>query len=341
MSNVAYLAGTQASLVGVLKDVYNTMEKYQVPSNDYVKPVGVPGYSAAGIAKIEELFRSSQSKVLNPIQTDVIAKGDANRGYYSIYAGLPNALLTNLVARECSQIGNGKQNLPSISGWFLPTANQEAENYIETECQLINADNNTKRPVKARYYYTYQGHNIDPNDVANVLGVPVAMHFVKTGQPFLKTSVITERTSGGYVEDSPVFDAPFLAAFNNEENAGQQTGVVPSKDIKSRNYVLHTSPSNPSFYEAKIPSASAGDRSLGYTWLSFKDKNDYHYIAKLGIFYDTGGSEGRSSRWLTLACETYECQADPTTHEWLLYRSGFVADISKRPNGKYQLGPLQ
>lgn len=341
MSNVAILVGTQAGLVGILKDVYSTIEKHQINPNDYIKPVGVQSYSATGINNIEGLFRKSQGTVLQPILDGVTATGDTSKGYFNLYAGLPKPLSNNLIARNCAGIGNGKENLPSITGWFVPT-NQEKENYIETECQLINANaNNSKRPVKARYYYTYQGNGIDANDVANVLGVPVAMHYVKTGKPFLTTSVITEQTSGGYVEDSPVFDAPFLVAFNNEENAGLQTGVIPSKDNKSRNYVLHTSPSGSGIYEAKIPSASAGDKSLGYTWLSLKDKNNYHYVAKLGMFYSTGGSERPSSRWFNLACETYECQADPTTHEWLVFRSGFVADISKRPNGKFQLGPLQ
>lgn len=339
MSNVALLAGTQASLVGVLKDVYSTMEKYQVPTNDYVKPVGVPEYSAAGIAKIEELFRTSQSKVLDPIQTDINATGDPNRGYYSIYAGLPNALLTNLVARECSQIGNGKQNLPSISGWFLPTASRVEDNYIETECQLINADNNTKRPVKARYYYTNQGTNVDPNDVANVLGVPVAMHYVKSGEAFNKS--VTSEYAG---MQSVVFTAPKLVAFNNDASAGKINGVVPQKDIKELNYVLHSMSYRSWYFNAKIPQ----NRGSGHTWVSFRDKDGVNAVVSLKINYNTysATSEKRDDSYFHLRCVTEDCRVEPTQSQWLSFRSGLNVDISDQKKQEaggelYQLGPLQ
>lgn len=312
----------------MLTDIYKVLAKFnndpKVGPNKVYNKIGAPtlivkDYNQAS-SDIKTFFNSELSQLINRFKRDV---GHDQQGFFNLYEGLNKTMQANLVARDCHGLLADRKKFPAISGWFSPNSNIR-DNHIETECQQVNADNNTKRPVKARYYYTYQGTNADANDVANVLGVPVAMHYVKTREPFNNDSYTNESPPSG---SHFIFAAPKLVAFNNDSSAGKINGVVPQKDIKDQNYVLHPYRYQPWHFEA------TGGRGSGETWIAFRDKDGVNAVVMLKMYF----------AGFQLSCVTEDCRVEKK--EWLSFSSGLNVDLSdlKKPQHNspvYQLGPL-
>lgn len=338
MSNVAFLGGAQSALLPVLKDVYETLALYESKGenlNNFITPTIVTTY-AKGYDEVKTAFEKKQESIIKDIQTHVGVDG-FKTGTFDLYAGLNDELKRNLVERACSQIGTSTKKLPNIVGWYSPSASSTTENYIVTECQLVYADlPDHIQLAKARYYYANQGANVNANNVANVLGVPVAKHYVD------KLESINHKWSvEGNVKASPLFRSPFNQALNNQKGAGQTNGIVPMKDVKPSDYVLHHQ--QLSDFVATIP----GENGTGYTWVSLMDRDRFRYVVLLRMLASTSQVDGykTTSRQIAAGCVTYECRVETTNDEWLTFRrpgqTDYIVDVSLRPEGWYQLGPLQ
>lgn len=335
--NTALLAGTQQMMSPMLTDIYKVLAKFnndpKVGPNKVYNKIGYPSgivsdYNQA-TPQIRTFYNNELGDLVKKMQADV---GHDQKGFFNLYKELNTKLKDSLVARNCNGYG-GRKNFPAISGWYLPTFDNK-DNYIVTECRMITFPERRDGPVKARYFYGNQGSNIDQNDVANVLGVPVAMHYVTSLQPYNKMWDQESISSG-------VFEAPYLVAFNNEKNAGQQSGllpkgVVPNKQTQLGDYVLTRVPDQSGYYRVTRPASNPGSVAMGHTWLSFKDKQEFRYVTLFETF--SGGFGGR------LTCVTSDCHG-PVTDEWLTFKrpgeSNFIVDLSLRPSGRIQLGPLQ
>lgn len=338
MTNIAFIGGAQSALLPVLKDVYETLALYESKGeslNNFITPTIVTSY-AKGYDEVKSAFENKQEDLIADIKTQV-GVDSAKTGTFDLYAGLNDDLKRNLVSRSCAQMGANANNLPNIVGWYSPNVSNKNDNYIVTECQLIYADlPGHIQLAKARYYYENQGTNVNSNDVANVLGVPVAKHYVDKLE-----SINHKWTVESNVKTTPTFRSPFLQALNNQAGAGQTNGIVPMKDIKPSDYVLHYVQVDN--FDARIP----GENGKGYTWISLMDKDRFRYVVLLRMLASTSQVDGyrTTSRQIAAGCITYECRVETTNQEWLTFRrpgqSTYNVDISLRPEGWYQLGPLQ
>lgn len=325
MANVAYIAGTQSALLAALQDIYETLAFYESKGQNldkFTKPTVVTTY-ARGYKEIKDSFEEKQTKIIADTRAQV-GIGGTKTGTFNLYAGLNDDLKSNLVARECAQMGADRKQLPNITGWYAPNAS-ESENYIQTECQQVNANDNSKHPVKARYYYLDQD-DANPNDVANVLGVPIAMDFVRNDR------VIERRTGTLPLINFPIalFKAPFLVAFSNDPEAGKTDGVVPAKDIKNLEFVLHNYPEDPRFMKAETPL----DPKSGKTWVDFTDKSGFNHVARLIIRRIPLGK-------VDIACVSGDCSLS-YTQQALNFKDGYRILLDKWERlPRYQLGPLE
>lgn len=336
--NTALLAGTQQMLSPMLTDIYKVLTKFnndpKVGPTKVFNKIGTPtgiitDYSQA-TAQIKTFYNNELDTLLKKFQADV---GHDQKGLFNLYAGLNTTLQAKLVARDCISFLPERKNFPAISGWHSPT-NDTKDNYIVTECKMLS-HSYSKGSIKARYFYENQGTGVDQNDVGNILGVPVAMHYVTSYKPFNNSRDI----ESGYKTGTYVFEAPNINAFNNEIDAGKTNGIISNSWATLRDYVLQNMPDQPGFYKLTVP-ASTGDGSW-YTWVSMKDKQGFHYVTLLESYVVSGGY-GAYDVGLILKCVTSDCRRDS---EWLSFKrpgeSNFVVDLSKRPSGRIQLGPLQ
>lgn len=333
--NTAMLAGTQQMLSPMLTDIYKVLAKFNNelgPDKVYNK-IGAPTlivkeYNQAS-SDIKTFFNSELSQLINRFKRDV---GHDQQGFFNLYQGLNKTMQANLVARDCISFLPERKKFPAITGWYAPTG-VSSDNYIVTECRMEN-HGYSKGPIKARYFYEHQGNGVDQNNVANVLGVPVAMKYVTSLEPYNNQRDKEKIDTGTWT-----FESPYLNAFNNEKDAGKINGIISNSWATLRDYVLQNMSNQPGFFKLTIP-ASTGDGSW-YTWVSLKDNKGFHYITLLESYVVSGGF-GAYEVGLILKCVTSDCRRDS---EWLSFKrpgeSNFVVDLSKRPTGRIQLGPLK
>ena len=344
--NTALLAGTQQLMSPMLTDIYKVLAKFNNKdgSNKVYNKIGMPAgivsdYNQAA-TQIKTFYNNELNDLVKKFQADV---GHDKKGFFNLYKELNAKLQASLVARDCNGRVGDRKKFPAISGWYLPTSD-ENDNYIVTECMMITIPESlankpsgwpTSSLVKARYFYGNQGNGVDQNDVGNVLGVPVAMHYV-TSHHFYSQKKGAEKDIG-----NKAFEAPYLVAFNNKGDTGQPTshtpkGVIPNIQLQNADSVLTKAPDQSGYYRVITPKSSF----FGHTWLSFKDRQEFRYVTLL--LTDGGGSQPLNGE---LACVTSDCSAA----EWLTFRipdgskdgSKFTVDLSPRPSGRIQLGPLQ
>jgi hypothetical protein len=299
-ANSGRLVAAQGILLPIAKDVYAVLNTYNKQAADtYLLPSEIPSYADAYV-RIRNEFNKQQTLMVNNYKSII-----GELGYFNAFSGLNAQLISSLVSRQCMQDGKDRANGPSIIGWYQPNTNTK-NNYIVTNCKVGSSSNR----IVARYYYNGQnanGSNVNANDVANVLGVPVAYHYVSTGNPLYNSDAnISKEDIDGY--GSSLIEAPSLL----EVGAGG-TGVI---NPGSR-YFYKESPglwyeeitSTP--YWVLIPSLS-------------KDQNKkplYHLVAKM---YLKTISRERAD-WYTeasLTCVASPCRVDPGTGQWLIFHDG-------------------
>lgn len=336
--NTALLAGTQQLLSPMLTDIYNVLAKYNSnskfgPNKVYNKigtPTGIVTDYSKATTEIKNFYNIELGALVKKFQTDV---GHDQKGVFNLYEGLDAHLQSNLVAKDCISFVAERKRFPAITGWYSPTHDTK-DNYIVTECKMVS-HGSTIGSIKARYFYENQGNGVDQNNVANVLGVPVAMHYVNSLKAANNMRDVQNKLDTGTL----VIEAPNINAFNNETNAGKKNGIISNSWATLSDHVLQNMPNQTGYYQIKIPgNSSDGD---WYTWVSLKDKQGFHYVTLLNTYVVSGGY-GAYGVGLILNCVTSDCSRES---EWLAFKrpgeTNYVVDLSKRPSGRIQLGPLQ
>jgi len=304
-ANTARLVASQGVLLHIAKDIFDVFNAYPIPAfaaygrhSDLTNADDTDYYGKAH-QRLQSKFKDQQSTMLTSLKSTI----NAPHGYFNVYAGLHEKLLSSLARRQCMQDGVGRQTTPAIVGWYAQTA-QEKDNYIVTHCKVGDA---TER-IEARYYYKRQGTN-DDNDVANVLGVPVAYEYVKSGKPLFNSDAnVSREVLDGYGQY--YFEAPSLVA------AGEGNGEVIST---GRNLV-------------KKPGGLWWGSVNTPTWIVFKSKikpengDPPHLVAKVKL--ETIDRE--RAYWYTishLTCVAEPCRVDPQSEQWLIFHDSLNKEL--------------
>jgi len=296
-ANSGRLVAAQGILLPIAKDVYAVLNTYKEQAQRvYLLPSEIASYADA-YTNIRNEFNKQQTLMVNDYKSKI-----GGIGYFNAFAGLNKDLITSLVSRECMQDGKDRANGPAIIGWYQPNTNSK-NNYIVTNCKVGSSSNR----IVARYYYNDQG-SVNTNDVANVLGVPVAYDYVSSGSPLYNSDAnISKENIDGW--GTYEIEAPSLL----EVGAGSRGVINPgSHELYKVSTGLWTTNGAMSYpHWILIPSLSKDQTG----------KPLYHLVAKM---YLKTISRERAS-WYTeasLTCVASPCRVDPGTGEWLIFYDG-------------------
>jgi hypothetical protein len=296
-ANTGRLVAAQGMMLPIVKDVYTVLNTYSDKAkNTYQRPPGSESYATV-YSDIKAAFSQQQMTMVAAYKSKI-----GGLGYFNAFDGLDDGLIKSLVTRQCMQDGKDRVNGPAIIGWYAPDTNSK-NNYIVTNCKIGSSSNR----IVARYYYNDQG-SVNSNDVANVLGVPVAYHYVSSGSPLYNSDANISKED---IEGWGTFqiESPSLV----EVGAGS-TGVIDpgSRDLYKKSTGLWETYGAMSYpHWILIPSLAKDE--LG--------KPLYHLVAKM---YLKTISRERAS-WYTeasLTCVASPCRVDPGTGEWLIFYDG-------------------
>lgn len=293
LANSGRLIAAQGLLLPIVKDVYAVLNTYKEEAQKtYLLPSEIQSYATA-YSDIRSAFNNQQAKMINNHKSII-----GGIGFFNAFDGLDSQLVSSLVTRQCSQSGKDRTNSPAITGWFAPST-QSSDSYIVTNCQI----GNKSQRITARYFYNDQG-SINANDVANVLGVPVAYHYVRTGSPLYNSNanISSENITswGGFL-----IEAPSLI----DIGVGN-TSVINAGDryVVKRSSGLWEATLSDSKFWILIPSRAVDQYN----------KPLYHLVATVEL--DTIARE--RADWFTtarLTCVTSPCRVDPGTGQWLIF----------------------
>jgi hypothetical protein len=307
LANSAMLVAAQGIALPIFQDIYATLQTYQTQAqNNYLLPNGLKSYASAHADAIQN-FSTQQSNMIDRYKSAV-----GSIGFFDAFTGLNTSLIAALTSRQCNQSGTDRSNFPQIIGWYAPTSNDK-QNYIETQCKVGNLADR----VKARYYTGDQGSGVDANDVANVLGVPVAAYYVNpptagSSPPplYFKTLDLANRTRVETLDrtSNPLYlEAPSInAAASFEHPINMRNDVISPNQSKSRN----------AFNNYEVPITSG---SLSYWYVLIPSQSDYFRVARARIFNlsDSTNPNGYTSGGLE--CIAPPCRVDPTTDQWIIF----------------------
>ena len=301
LANTGRLVAAQGLALPIFKDIYATLNTYQQKAqNTYLLPSGLNSYASAssdanaGFANQQASMIETYQRLINPT------------GFFDAYLGLNTSLMSALTSRQCNQSGTDRTNFPAIIGWYAPSTNDK-QNYIETNCKL----GNQSERIKARYYMGDQG-NVNANDVANVLGVPVAAFYVNANGP------------NGF--PAPLYyDTQFLDNRTRWENFGDPVGlyleapnvraagsVTYPNNIRSDVISPNLSKSN-NFYDVPLPRA--------YWYVLIPSQSDYFRVARVNFAF-TDRADG------SLDCIASPCRVNPSNDEWIIFtEDGATLDL--------------
>ena len=285
LSNSGMLVATQGLTLPIYKDVYATLNAYnEQAKNTYLLPDGLTSFATA-YTQIKDSFTKQQSEMVKDYKAKI-----GTTGYFNAFDGLNQGIIDSLVNRECMQTGRDRANGPAIVGWYAPNTNEKA-NYIETKCKVGTA---SKR-IKARYNYNDQGSVVNANDVANVLGVPVAYGYVKTGYP-LYQDFVNNATRDENVDNKAIVEVAQGIMLGSGD--GSPNGVISESIYKMSNGLYYDIPQNISVWAVIPPS---------------DEKSNAHAArVRIGVYYSNKVMYG-------IACVASPCRADPRTREWLVF----------------------
>lgn len=284
-ANSGRLIAAQGMLLPIVKDVYAVLNAYKEKAqNTYQLPTELKSYASA-YADIKDAFSRQQTVMVNDYKNKI-----GEPGYFNAFEGLNAELINSLVSRQCNQSGSGRSNGPAIIGWYQPDTNPK-NNYIVTDCKMGSSPDR----IVARYYYNDQG-SVNANDVANVLGVPVAYHYVSSDLDLYDSEESVTRES---YDQSSYYDieAPSLIAAG--EGNGPVIKPVGAASLYSKNGVW-----------IGVPLATYRP-----VWIVFKSKDaSYHLVAKFALWVGY-----QRINWSKLSCVAAPCLADRDTKEWLIF----------------------
>lgn len=329
MGTLAQVAASQSAAQIIFKDIYKTINKYEMEyaakhgqpaatikfKNNFSLPSGVTSFAKAD-EEISTVFKKSQATILSGYK-DTTKSPD---GLFNAFAGLPTQLMKNLVERGCAQDGAGRENAPAIIGWYSPTT-QDAQDYVVTTCKANTTGNER---LMARYFYKAQGADVDANDVANVMGVPVAAKYV-TGDYWMFNNSSSSYTHYQYAKDpftmKPSNDIKFVSVNSmdggsNESRKsiwvqpGQGSGNVRNGQLRLEDKSLRASMRN-------------GVLTVyNYNWLVFRDSNNFNYA----IYMVLGGRYGEDTGYSYMYCMTQDCSV--TNNYNLRFKHGPTVDFT-------------
>ncbi len=317
LSNSGMLVAAQGLTLPIYKDVYATLNAYKEQAkNSYLLPNGLTSFATA-YAEVKESFAKQQTDMVRDYKAKI-----GTTGYFNAFDGLNPSLISSLVNRECMQSGKDRANGPAIVGWYAPSTIGK-ENYIETVCKV---GSNSQR-IKARYYYNAQGSVVNANDVANVLGVPVAYDYVKNDWSLYKSNdnISSER----FVDlSSPYIEAGSMLSYGE--------GIDPV--INQGSAWLNMVSDNPRTYKYYLSSV----RHSIYATFPSKDQSAgkiYYHVAKFS--FREQRYSGPDEVYSNLACVAAPCRVDPNTDQWLIFTDdNETLDLWRLSNGNFRLGPV-
>jgi hypothetical protein len=371
LANAAYLMGAEAMVLPMARDIFLVLDKYSkeegpVVYNDVKLPfisteltakykdgnLKIESYDGA-YEKTKTIFAFQQDEFLRALKEKV---GHGSTGYFNPFAGLSTDLLTR-IGNVCGKKESGvTTNVPAIVGWYAPKG-VEADNYIVTNCYLINGNLSTMHPVKAKYYYYIDLDTKKPKvspvpnygALINVMGVladqtPVMPWDISDTAPYMSFERFTSTEKG------LVFYAPRLEAYSQVGVSAASNPItyitngvyIPTYSApgpERLNYLYKTDNPGPGYYKALLDSESASVANPN--WLLFKDSEGYYHVTLMILNRATG-------MIVSLHCKTPDCSVG-TGKEWLKYKgSDLVLDFSYMSSHAYvdnmyvyQLGPLK
>jgi hypothetical protein len=298
LANSAMLVAAQGIALPIFQDIYTTLRTYQTQAqNTYLLPNGLNSYASAQADAVQN-FSTQQSNMIDRYKSAV-----GSIGFFDAFAGLNTSLMTALTTRQCNQSGTDRSNFPQIIGWYAPTLNS-TQNYIETECKI----GNISQRVKARYYPGLQGDRVDANDVANVLGVPVASFYVNSNSSFAgfpiplyyETQFLDNRTRW------ETFEANTVGSIYLEAPGARFIGSVTYPNTRNDVISPNISKSGNLYY------VDGGIRHYWYVLIT-SQSGAYFRVARVNISFAGGPTIG------SLDCIAAPCRVDPNTSEWLIF----------------------
>lgn len=286
LSNSGMLVASQGIVLPIFKDIYETLSKHKDQAkNIYLLPNGLTSYATA-YSQIIRAFADQQAEMVRDYKNQI-----GSTGHFNAFQGLNEDLMQSLVRRQCMQEGGDRRRSPAIVGWYAPST-LKRDDYIETRCKV----GNRSERLEARYYYGDQG-SVDANDVANVLGVPVAFAYIRDEKPLYNSNANISK------EDLPSYGTYILETRNMATFGSGITDVISPGASIVREIGRDT-------WEWFVTYPL-------YVVMKSKDKS-YHHVARM--YLKTISSERFA--WYTeasLSCVAAPCRVDPGTGQWLIF----------------------
>ena len=288
LSNSGMLVASQGIVLPIFRDIYETLNKNKEKAkNIYLLPEGLTSYESAYMQVIRA-FSDQQAEMVRDYKSQI-----GVTGYFNAFQGLNEDLVNSLARRQCMQDGSDRRNSPAIVGWYAPST-YKREDYIETYCKVGNRSDR----LKARYYYGDQG-SVDANNVANVLGVPVAYEYIRDGKPLYKSQANISRE-----------DYPIAGPFNLETRNLVTFGVGSAE-------VISIGASN--VREIGTGTWEWSNPDPVYVVMKSKDRT-YHHVARIQIETIKSTVSPIYAYTVTqISCIAAPCRVDPNTGEWLIF----------------------
>ncbi|CAN1529638.1 hypothetical protein MCEGE14_01360 [Burkholderiaceae bacterium] len=222
----------------------------------------------------------------------------AGGGYFDAFAGLDTTLTGNLQKRECKQSEDrGRRDFPAIVGWYAPGSSDGARSYIETFCKVPTLNER----LEARYYHNDQGAGATPNNVVNVLGVPIAAIYLENDRPLANKPANISSEPIDYLRDFDgklYLDAPRARHFGRGFSNSGVLSPTPLSKLPNGYFEL------PTFQTIWVQVPSADPKR----WFVAKIKAEEY-----------GGS---INFWTYLSCETVPCRVNPNDNNLGLWLEG-------------------
>ena len=303
LANSGRLVGAQSVSLLIFKDIYATLNKYEADhKNTYFLPSDFTSFATA-YSDAKTKFTAQQVAIISKYEATTRTTGEGG-GFFDAFAGLDTTLVGNLVKRQCNQSEeSGRRNFPAIIGWYALNTNNQ-QNYIETSCKVPSKN----QRITARYFYNDQGAGATPNNVANVLGVPIAAIYLENDRPLANSPANISSESIDWEPSRPLYlDAPSVNVFG--------TGSPPIGD-------LLVSPTN-------LPKSPDGGR---YSVLRFGEiiwvrvrlgEGKNSYVAKIGLTLLKGAEYSRTY-YTNLSCLAVPCRVDPNNNDLGLWLEGIA-----------------
>lgn len=226
-------------------------------------------------------------------------------GYYNVYQGLADTLLSNMKAVSCF---DPKTDRPAIHGW----SRSATEEFLLTHCSEGSLY------VQARYFLKAGGKVVaGTNDPANIMGVPIPANNRRPGDsytPYRSALVWVIAQKGSFIPRPNTF------LVNNENRQAEGSKVVPPSlsygpakamqlwqtNVSGDKVGLSATPVD--LFTIWDPNKS-GD--YVYNWVRFTDSDSFSYV-----FYIADGG-GRDMVWIYFYCVTDDCTPGQDPYDFI------------------------